>query len=93
MRVNAYERIAGTTFKGTWVNSGVTPSPISSALKDRSGAVVSSLAATSSGNGLYFALHQLPNSAQPLLNEWRAWVNSFEYVNRQLVNVIDVKVD
>lgn len=93
MRTNVFERIAGTTFKGTWVNSGTSPSQITSALIDRGLAVVSSVSAISSGNGLYFALHQLPNSGQPLINEWRAWVNSYQYVDRQLIKVIDLRAD
>jgi hypothetical protein len=93
MRVNLYDRIVGGTFKGTWVSSGATANPISSALIDKNQAVVSSVSAVSSGNGFYFAYHQLPNTPGYYVNEWRAGVGLTTYVNRQLVRVNDVKVD
>lgn len=93
MRANVFERIVGSTFEGTWVSSGTIPSQISSALIDRTLSVVSSTAAVSSLNGSFYSLHQLPSTPGPLVNEWRAWINSYQYVNRQIVKVIDLKVD
>ena len=93
MKWSVYERIMGTTFKGTWVNSGANPSQITSALIDRTGTVVASIAAISSLNGFYFSLHTLPNTPGPYVNEWRAWVNSYPYVDRQLVRSLNPLVD
>lgn len=93
MRTNVFDRLIGTTFMGTWVSSGATPSQITSALIDRTQAVISSVTATSSGGGNYFSLQQLPNTPGPLINEWVAWINSFPYKSRQLVRVNDIQVD
>lgn len=93
MRTNVYERIVGTTFKGTWVSSGVTPSQITSAIIDRNKAVVSSLSAVSSMNGSFYSLHQLPTTPGFYTNEWSAWINSYQYIARQQINVIDLQVD
>lgn len=93
MRSNYFERVVGTTFKGTWVNSGSAPSQITSALIDKTQTVVQSIAAISSLSGFYFSLHQLPNTPGAYVNEWRAWINSYQYVNRQLVKLIDLQVD
>lgn len=93
MRVNVVDKDIGDVFKATWVSSGGNPSTISSALIDKTQAVVQSLTAVSSGNGFFFALHQLPNTPAYYVNEWRAGVGSNTYVKRQLVRVNDVKVD
>lgn len=85
--------IAGTTLKATWVNSGAAPSAIFSTLLDASDTMVSSFAAVSSGNGFYFALHTVPNSAQWLINEWQATVDGNLYRNRQLIRVRTLEVD
>lgn len=77
--------IAGTTLKTTWVSSGVTPSGITSAILDSQDAVVDSISATSSGNGFYFGLHTMPSSPGYYVNEWRAFINSKPYINRQLI--------
>lgn len=93
MRWNVYEVGAGTTFKPTWVNTGQAPSPITSALIDRTQVVVSSVAAVSSTNGAYFALHQMPTTPGPYVNEWRATIGGQLYVNRQLVKNLDMTAD
>lgn len=94
MRWNTFERDVGTTFIPTWVtNSVAPPSTITSALIDRTNTVVDSVTAISSGPGSYFAMHQLGNSPGPYVNEWRAWVNSYQYVNRQYLKIIDPQVD
>lgn len=84
---------AGTTLKAAWVNSGAVPSPICSALFDRSEALVSSVAATSSGNGFYYATHLLPNSSAWYVNKWFATINASTYVNAQLVHAFAPEVD
>lgn len=93
MRVNVREKIIGDTYKTTWVSSGGNPLPITSALIDKTNTCVQSLSAISSGNGFYFALHQLPLAPGYYVNEWRATVGGYTYVNRQLVHVNDPQVD
>lgn len=90
---NVIEKIAGTTLKPTWVNSGVTPGSICSTLRDKDETLVGSVTATSSGNGFYYALHQLPNSACWLINEWIAGIATNTYVDRQFVRVVKPEVD
>jgi hypothetical protein len=93
MRWNTFERAVGTTFSPTWQNSGAVVTSLSSALIDRNGFIVDSVAAIASGNGCFYALHQLGSNAGPYVNEWRGSVGSYEYVNRQYLNVIDPQVD
>lgn len=93
MRVNVREKIIGDTYRATWVSSASNPSPITSALIDKHEVVVSSIAAISSGNGFFYALHQLPTTPGFYTNEWRAVVGSYVYVNRQIVHLNDPQVD
>lgn len=90
---NVVERVAGTTLKVTWINSGVVPGTICSTLRDRDEALVNSTAATNSGGGFYYALHGLPNSACWLVNEWIAVIGANTYVDRQFVRVLKPEVD
>jgi hypothetical protein len=90
---NKIEKLAGTTIKPTFVSSGVTASPISSALLDRSEVLVNSIAAVSSGNGHYYGFHLLPNSSCWLINEWRATIEGHSYIERQFVRVVWPEVD
>lgn len=92
-RVNVVDVIAGTTLKTTFVNSGAAADFIGSALRDRSETIVNSVAAVSSGNGFYYALHAIPNSAQWFVNEWVSVFTANTYVNRQLVHVHALEVD
>jgi hypothetical protein len=87
------EKVAGTTFKPTFVSSGATASPISSALLTGSETLSNSLTATSSGDGHYYALHLLPTSPGWLVNQWIAVINANTYVGRQFVKVIAPEVD
>ena len=75
------ERAAGSTIKQTWTNSGAAPSLILSTLLDSSGSLVSSVAGVSSGNGHYFALHDLPNTRAWYLNKWYAVIDARTYIN------------
>lgn len=94
MRVNVFDRLIGTTFMPTWASvNSVNPTLIVSALRDRTQALVGSVSAISSGGGNFFALHTLPSTPGPLVNEWTAWINSFPYVSKQLVRVNDIQVD
>lgn len=85
--------LAGTTLKAAWVNSGAVPSPIISCVYDRNEALISSVAATASGNGFYYAVHPLPNSSAWYVNKWFATINASTYVNAQLVRAIAPEVD
>jgi hypothetical protein len=93
MRPAVIEKLAGTTLKVTFVNTGATVSPISSALLDRNEVLVNSVAATSSLNGLFYALHLLPGSAQWMVNEWRGVISANTYVERQFVRVRTMEAD
>lgn len=55
--------LIGDTVEVSWINSGITPSAIHYAAYNGSETLVDSAAMTSSGNGHYFGLHTVPNSA------------------------------
>ena len=93
MRIPIIETIGGNTIRFTWVSSGDTASPISCALYDGSETLISSVAATSSGNGLYYAPMRVPTSMPWYRNEWIAVVNANTYVGAQLVRVHRLEVD
>jgi hypothetical protein len=93
MRIPILETIGGNTLRLTWVSSGDTASPISSALYDGAETLISSVAATSSGNGFYYAPMRLPTSMPWYVNEWIAVINASTYVSRQLVRVHRWEVD
>lgn len=93
MQINVLETIAKTTERLTWVSSGVAAASISSALRDNSDALVSSIAATSSGNGFYYALMTMPGSSCWCVNEWIAVIGVNTYVYRQNVHVNKLEVD
>lgn len=93
MRTLVHERFAGDTIRLTWINSGVTPTIISSALRDGSDTVISSMAAISSGNGHYYSLHSLPNTPGSLVNEWIAVINANTYVHKQRLRAFAGDVD
>lgn len=78
-----YEVIAGATKKLTWVSSGVVAGTIASTLRDRSETLVSSMAASSSGDGQYYAIMGHPATPGWYVNEWIAVINAQTYVNRQ----------
>lgn len=91
MRINVIERTAGSTVKVTWCNTGSVPGQISSALRDRDETLVSSVTASDSGNGFFYAYHTLPTSWGPdithywMVQEWRAILNSVPYYDRQFI--------
>jgi hypothetical protein len=93
MKFPVHELIAGTTIKVTWANTEAIPTPISSAIRDRSEVIVSSTAAVASGNGLYYALHTMPNSSGWYVNEWIATLGVNTYVNRQFIRAYKGDVD
>lgn len=85
MRVPIFELVAGTTFKLTWVNSGVSPTDLSMCLLDKDETVVSSVTPVSSGNGHYFAPLYLPTSDAWYVARTIAIIDTRTYVNRGLV--------
>lgn len=92
--METFEVLAGTTIKTTWVSSGVTAGTISSALINGSGTLVHSTAGTSSGNGFYYALHPVPNSADRwYVNEWFAIISANTYRSRSFINALLPEVD
>lgn len=93
MRIQSVECIAGTTIRLTWVSSGVAPDTIRSVLLSGSETMVSSLGATNSGNGHFYALHPIPTSGGWYVNEWVAVVGVNTYVNRQLVRSMRLEAE
>lgn len=93
MRIQVIECIAGTTLRTTWVNSGVTPGSICSALLSGSETLVHSVSASDSGNGHYHALHSIPNSSAWYVNRWLAQIGAMVYENRQVVRAVRLEVD
>lgn len=83
----------GSTLRTTFVCSGATVSPIYSALFNGSEQLVNSVAATSSGDGHYYADLSLPNSAQWMVNKWGGVINANTYVRFALVQVKAVETD
>jgi hypothetical protein len=91
--IRPYEVIAGSTIRLTWVSSGAVPSSIASTLRDRNEVLVSSLAATSSGGGAFYAIMPHPRTPGWYVNEWIAVVNANTYTNRQFGKVVTMEVD
>lgn len=83
----------GSTLRATLVCSGATINSAYSCLRDGNHALVTSLAATSSGNGHMYADLPLPTSAGWMVNEWGAVINSNTYRRFALVDVRGVEVD
>lgn len=93
MKIPITERIAGTTIRATFVNSGAVGAAIASTLRDKNEALVNSVMAQSSGNGFYYAIHVLPNSSAWYVNEWIASINANTYIERQFIRAIHPEVD
>lgn len=93
MRPPIITEFVGSTLRATFVSSGATINSAYSCLRDGSHALVTSLAATSSGNGHLFADLPLPTSAQWMVNEWGAVINANTYRRFALVDVQAVEVD
>jgi hypothetical protein len=85
LKVPVIEAIAGTTLRMTWVSSGVTPTSIGFALRDKDETIVSSTAGVSSGNGHYYAGLFVPNSWPWYVGESIAIIDATTYTNRALV--------
>jgi hypothetical protein len=93
MRIPVTEHIAGTTLRFTWISSGTTVGGITSILRDKSETIVNTATPVDSGNGFWFAIHSIPNSAGWYVNEWLASIASNTYANRQFVRAIRPEVD
>lgn len=93
MQVNILERIAGTTFMQTVVNTGGSISPLSFQLLSGSETLVSSVAGVSSGDGHYYGLHTLPTSEAWYIGQMIGTINTNTYVARQYVRARALEVD
>jgi hypothetical protein len=85
MKYSVITDFVGSTIRTTMVCSGATISPIYSALYDATDALINSVAATSSGNGHYYADHLLPTSPGHYLNEVGGVIGVNTYRRYQLV--------
>jgi hypothetical protein len=92
MRLNAIVDFVGSTIRVTAVNTGATISPLHSALFDASGTLINSVAATSSGNGHYYADHLLPTSPAHYVNMVQGVVGVNTYRRYQLVEAREPRV-
>lgn len=88
-------QLIGDTIKITWINSGVTPTDINSAIYDGAGTLVHSATMTSSGAGHYYDFYTIPFSSSPqyYVAETLAVVNSNDYRNRKRFQTIASEVD
>lgn len=93
MQIAVIEKVAGTTFMPTVVNSGATISPLSFQLLSGSETLVNSVSALSSGGGLYYGLHLLPTSEAWYVSQYIGVLNANTYVGRQLVHARALEVD
>lgn len=93
MQINVIEKVAGTTFMATLVNSGASISPLSFQLLSGSETLVSSVSAQSSGSGAYYGMHLLPNSEAWYVSQYIGVINANTYVGRQLVHARALEVD
>jgi hypothetical protein len=93
LQINVIEKIAGTTFMPTLINSGATISPLSFQLLSGSETLVNSVAAQSSGDGHYYGLQLLPTSEAWYISQALAVVNANTYTVRQLVRARALEVD
>ena len=87
------EVIAGSSLRATFRATGVTASPILSTLYSGSETLVSSVTGVSSGNGYYYAMHLMPNSAAWYVNKWFAFISPDTYVAMQYVRARKPEVD
>lgn len=93
MQIPVLERIAGTTFMQTAINSGGSISPLSFQLLSGSETLVSSVAGVSSGNGFYYGLHLLPTAEAWYVGQMIGVINTNTYVARQMVRARSIEVD
>jgi hypothetical protein len=93
VQINVIEKVAGTTFMATLVNSGATVSPLSFQLLSGSETLINSVAAVASGNGLYYGLHLLPNSEAWYISQAIGVLNTNTYVVRQPIRARALEVD
>lgn len=93
MKIQVHELLSGTTLRATWISSGTSVSSIYSTLLDKSETIVNTATPTSSGDGHYYAVHAIPNSAGWYVNEWRAIIATNTYVDRQFVKAFRPEVD
>jgi hypothetical protein len=92
-RFKPHYDLIGNTVRTTWVSSGAAPTSISSALIDKDETLVHSMTAVSSGGGMYYSAHTLPSSAGWYVNEWKAVIDGYPFVSRQLIKAEIVEAD
>ena len=82
----------GATRLWAWQASN-DPDDLSFAIFDNAGTLVSSVTATQSGTGAWYAIASVPNSPAYFNTKWLAWASSKEYPTDELIKVIDVEAD
>ena len=76
------KHLIGDTVKVTWVSSDVTPSAIVCSVFNGSEVLVDSGTMTSSGNGHYYYLHTVPDTAGFYVAQTLATINGDPYKRR-----------
>lgn len=92
-RLKTHEVIAGETIRVTYDAIGATANPILSTLWSGSETLVGSVSMQDSGNGYYYALHQLPTTPAWYVNKVFAYINPNTYVKAQYIKAISPEVD
>lgn len=85
--------LIGDTIKFTWVSSGVVPSSIYAAIFDGNESLVNSASMVSSGNGHFYSLYTVSDSAGFYVSEMKAIVNSKPYKKRVRFQAVLEEVD
>lgn len=85
--------LCGDTIKIRWVNSGSTPTSIVAATYTGSETIVDSGAMVSSGNGLYYYWHTVPNTPGNYVTETLAVVGGKPYKNRERYRAVLMDVN
>jgi len=88
--IKCYEALS--TVKFTWVSSGASPTFIASTIVDKTETLVSSVTATDSGNGHYYANHPVPNTPGFYVNKWIGQISVNTYLSAQRFRVIRTEV-
>lgn len=74
--------LCGNTVKVRWINSGTTPSSISAVAYTGSDTLIDSGAMVSSGAGLYYHWHSVPNTPGYYVVETQALISGKTFKNR-----------
>ncbi len=87
------EVLIGDTIQITWVNSGVTPSPITATIFTGSETSIDSGTMTASGNGHFWRNFTMPDTPGFYVAETLATISAFPYKRRVKIHAVRGEVD